>query len=283
MEDLLPDSLSPKPESDQHLMVDEDTITMLVDAASLVKTDIVLEIGGGIGTLTKEIVRRAGKVVVFEKDVRYYNSLLERFANNPSVSVINGDILTARLPEFNKLVSNPPYSIIKQIFLKLAREKRSGLDLAVMTLPYRFTMELTAGVDSSYFNPVSVLSLAFFDITIISSVDRSKFNPPPRVTSFCVKIVTKPLQKGKKGMAQLMMQGLFLYERKKASKIFRDAIWNYGYSVLGHKVSKREAAAIVTGIFPELGLFGENTTSNLSRKEFASIVISLDRWASNEG
>ncbi len=282
MEDTLPGELSPNPESDQHLMADEGAIAALVDAAQLAKSDVVLEIGGGVGALTKEIAKRSGKVIIFENDPRYSKALYERFGSNPSISIVGGDILSAKLPEFNKIVSNPPYSIIKQIFLKIAREKRSGLDVAVMTLPYRFTMELTAQAGSPYFNLVSVLAVAFFNISVLFRVDKSKFNPPPRVTSFCVKISMKPLPKGRAGMAQLMLQGLFLYDRKKADNIFRDAIWNYGYSILGSKAGKKEAAEISYGIFHDSASFGGKTASNLSRKELSSIMLSLDRWVADE-
>ena len=275
--------LAPDPSGDQHLMADAESARMIVDAAEIAPSDSVLEIGGGLGALSSELAKRPGKLTILEKDDRYFQALRRRFSSSRNVSVIHGDILHAPLPEFNKVVSNPPYSIIEGILLRLVREAAPSMTLLVMTLPYRATLSLSAKPGSPYFNSLSLLSRAFFEVSVLFKIGPEKFNPPPRVSSFAVRIAMRRLGSGRAAIAQLLLQGLFLYPEKKLSNILRDILWNYGGNFLGKRESKKGAALLALRIIPNLKEFGGKPVSALSRKELAELLSAVDGWLAEEG
>jgi len=85
--------LDPKRSLAQNFLTDETHLARIVAAAELTSADTVLEIGPGLGTLTAHLARRAGRVVAVELDDRLLPILHERFADQPPVTFVHGDIL----------------------------------------------------------------------------------------------------------------------------------------------------------------------------------------------
>ena len=81
----------------QHLLVDRDVLQRIVAAADLTPQTEVLEVGPGVGALTAELSRAAGRVVAVELDRRLVD-LLRETVPSPNVEVIQGDALQANLP-----------------------------------------------------------------------------------------------------------------------------------------------------------------------------------------
>ncbi len=109
--------LNPNKKLGQHWLTDQLALESICDEARLTKNDVVLEIGPGLGALTKHLSQRAGRVVALEFDER----LAENLINNPiadNVEVIQGDILKFnlnQLPKNYKVVANLPYYITSKI------------------------------------------------------------------------------------------------------------------------------------------------------------------------
>src|SRR3989344_5511600 len=77
----------------QNFLIDKNILKKIVDTADLTPLDIVLEVGPGIGTLTQELAKNAGKVIAIEKDKKMCEILKETLTNYKNVEVISGDIL----------------------------------------------------------------------------------------------------------------------------------------------------------------------------------------------
>ena len=77
----------------QHFLVDEGVLKLITSAAELTTTDIVMEIGPGLGVLTRELARQAGRVVAIELDNKLAVILRETLTSFSNVTVINEDIL----------------------------------------------------------------------------------------------------------------------------------------------------------------------------------------------
>ena len=90
----------------QNYLIDKNKRDQIINFANLSKEDTVLEIGTGIGTLTIELAKRAGKVIAIEQDSNIAEILQQRLEdeNIDNVELINDDALNVDFPEFNKIV-----------------------------------------------------------------------------------------------------------------------------------------------------------------------------------
>jgi predicted RNA methylase len=77
----------------------------------------------GLGFLTELLSNKAKEVVAVEVDPRLVGVLHDRFADRRNVKIIRGDILKTPLPEFNKVIANPPYSISSPLLLNILDEE----------------------------------------------------------------------------------------------------------------------------------------------------------------
>ena len=104
----------------QNYLIDDFKRKKIINYGNLTKEDTVLEIGPGIGTLTIELAKKAGKVIAIEQDTTIFNILKRRLEkeNINNVELINGDAVKVDFPKFNKIVSNLPYQISSPISFK---------------------------------------------------------------------------------------------------------------------------------------------------------------------
>ena len=126
---------------DQHFLVDAGYLDRIVAAAELNSEDIVLEIGAGVGNLTERLARKAKKVIAIELDPALVNVLHDRFDNVGNIEIIVGDALKIDFPEFDKVVSNLPYSISSEITFKLLRHK---FKLGILMYQYEFALRMVS-------------------------------------------------------------------------------------------------------------------------------------------
>ena len=123
----------------QNFLIDDDAVSGIVDAAKVSKDDLIIEIGPGLGTLTKELLDKAGKVICIELDKRMIEILNDRFSMYDNFKVLNDDVLKVDLKNLiskekiktTKIVANLPYYITTPIIMKLLEER---LDIETITV-----------------------------------------------------------------------------------------------------------------------------------------------------
>ena len=127
----------------QNFLISDDAVNRIIEKSEVTKSDLVIEIGPGLGTLTKELLERAGKVICIELDTRMVKILNERFSLYDNFEIIHDDILKVDLKTIikrekenqnmkeAKIVANLPYYITTPIIMKLLEEK---LDLKTITV-----------------------------------------------------------------------------------------------------------------------------------------------------
>ena len=123
----------------QNFLIDDDAVSGIVDAAKVSKDDLIIEIGPGLGTLTKELLDKAGKVICIELDKRMIEILNDRFSMYDNFKVLNDDVLKVNLKELiakekiktAKIVANLPYYITTPIIMKLLEDR---LDIETITV-----------------------------------------------------------------------------------------------------------------------------------------------------
>ncbi|MHC1566534.1 MAG: 16S rRNA (adenine(1518)-N(6)/adenine(1519)-N(6))-dimethyltransferase RsmA [Candidatus Syntropharchaeia archaeon] len=168
---------------DQHFLVDEDVVRRQVLYADVSKSDEVLEIGAGIGILTEELEKKAKKVYAIEKDRKLVKILEDRC---PEAEIICGDALEMDFPDFNKVVSNLPYSISSKITFKLFEYE---FEIGILMYQYEFARRMTADPGGKEYGRLSVGTRYFSDAHILEVVPKTAFYPVPKVDSAIVSII----------------------------------------------------------------------------------------------
>jgi len=185
--------IQPKKSLGQNFLVDQRALERIVEAAELGPEDIILEIGPGLGTLTRLLAARAGRVVAVELDPRLVEVLKEVLADLSNVEIIHGDILeldpAAELIQAEgfryKVVANLPYYITSAVLRHLLTATVKP-KLMVVTVQLEVAQRITAGPGDMSLLAVSV---QFYGRPrIVARIKAGAFHPSPQVDSAVVRI-----------------------------------------------------------------------------------------------
>jgi 16S rRNA (adenine1518-N6/adenine1519-N6)-dimethyltransferase len=184
--------LRPQKRWGQHFLCDPSVAHRIVDTAELGPAAAVLEIGPGLGALTDTLVERAGRLYLVEIDRGLGARLEARYAANPRVTILLGDVLALPLAELIPdssvtVVANLPYNVAMPVLFRLL-ELRARFRRAVVMLQREVAMRLVAAPGSPARGVTSVLLQTFADVRIAFGVSRRSFLPRPQVDSTVVDI-----------------------------------------------------------------------------------------------
>jgi 16S rRNA (adenine1518-N6/adenine1519-N6)-dimethyltransferase len=185
-------SVRPKKELGQHFLVDENILGVIGRLAALERDDVVLEIGPGLGVLTRFLAERVAFVHAVEID-RSLEAHLPRF---PNVNIELSDALAldlARLePSPRKLVSNLPYNIATPIVVE-SLDGLPSLDRWCVMVQREVADRFFASPGTKAYGAVSVLIQLAAERVGVRPVSRTVFRPPPNVDSALVAFRRRPL------------------------------------------------------------------------------------------
>ncbi len=201
----------------QNFVVKKGLIDEILSAAQIEDDETIIEIGGGIGTLTYFLLGQAKQVVSYEIDP-YLASVIKKefYKYNKQLEVIARDFLNEKEIPTGKIVSNLPYSISSPVIWTISRMKNPP-ELIVLTLQEEFARHLCAKEGSKNYSRLSVYSSYFYNIEIISKFSADYFYPQPQVSSCLVRgssIDTPPIVKEKSFFE--FLTSLFCRKNKKA-------------------------------------------------------------------
>ena len=182
----------------QNFLIDEQVIEKIVNASDIKKEDCIIEIGPGLGTLTKELLEKAGKVISVELDKKMITILKDRFALYDNFELINNDVLQVDLKNIIstekekglknvKVVANLPYYITTPIIMKLLEEK---LDLESITvMVQKEVADRLIAIPSDKETGAITYSVYYYAKgEEILEVQKTSFIPEPEVTSKVIKL-----------------------------------------------------------------------------------------------
>lgn len=181
----------------QNFCIDEHLIEDIVDAADINENDIILEIGPGIGSLTKEMAKLAKKVIAIEIDEEMVGILNKELKTFENVEVIQADIMKwegiQRFEGKIKVVANLPYYITTPILMKLLEHKNRITDITVM-VQKEVAERMCSGHSSKSYGALSLVISYHTIPEFIRVVPRTAFLPAPKVDSGVVhmKILETP-------------------------------------------------------------------------------------------
>ena len=194
-----------KKEFGQNFLTDNMTVEDIADACNDDKDITVLEIGPGIGCMTRELCERYSRVVAFEIDSGLIPVLKYTLDGYKNVTVINEDIMKADLAsalapyfEMGKVAvcANLPFYITTPILMKLIESKLPFDSITVM-VQTEVAERLAAGAGNKNCGAITAAIDYYGEAKMLFTVSADRFMPPPKVTSSVVHIdlwKEKPVQ-----------------------------------------------------------------------------------------
>ena len=242
----------------QNFLVDPHALSNIVEAADIQPTDVVLEIGPGLGVLTWELVARAGRVVAVELDKRLAARLQQEFATQPHLRLVQGDVLdlppeqvladeAGALPPY-KVVANLPYAITSPVLRHLL-EAAHKPSIIVVLVQWEVAQRIAAGA-----GVLSVLAHSvqiYAEPEIVARVPASSFVPAPAVDSAVLRLHVRPqpavMPEDVDGLLRIIKAG-FLHARKKLSNSLPGGLVAFG---MPYDKAQVIDALLAAGVSPE--------------------------------
>ena len=177
--------IRPKKRFGQNFLIREDIMEKMISYASIDEEDTVLEIGAGLGFLTERLAKVAGQVIAVEIDSKLVRILARRLRNYRNVIILKGNVLRIPVPEFNKVVSVPPYSISSPLIFWLFKR---NFECAVLTFQEEFARRLAALPGTKDYGRLTVSVYYYAESDLLDFVPRECFWPAPEVNSIIVRL-----------------------------------------------------------------------------------------------
>ena len=186
----------------QNFLIDDEVIDTIVASAGVCKDDLVIEIGPGLGTLTKRLLDNAKKVIAIELDKRMIEILEDRFSLYDNFELINDDVLKVNLNEIIKdnkekndiknvkIVANLPYYITTPIVMKLLEENLNIESITVM-VQKEVAKRLTAKTGSRLSGAITYAVEYYSVANEVCDVSKECFIPSPQVDSEVIKLTLR--------------------------------------------------------------------------------------------
>jgi 16S rRNA (adenine1518-N6/adenine1519-N6)-dimethyltransferase len=187
-------SVKAKKHLGQHFLEDETIAEQIADSLSLSGYKNVLEIGPGMGVLTKYLLKKATTTYVIEIDTESVEYLQANYLNL-APRIIEKDFLKYDLNEVFKgeplaIIGNFPYNISTQIVFKTLAMRNQIPEFSGM-FQKEVAQRICSKEGSKVYGILSVLTQAFYDAEYLFTVPPSVFNPPPKVDSGVLRLTRK--------------------------------------------------------------------------------------------
>lgn len=233
----------------------------------------VLEIGPGIGPLTRELARRAGKVVSVELDRRLYPVLEETMADFPNFTLIRGDVMQQELPALVRehfgglrpiLCANLPYNITTPLLTRVV-ESRCFQSLTVL-IQKEVAQRICAAPGTADYGAFTLLMQYYTAPELLFEVPNTCFLPAPKVTSAVIHCPVRqqpPVEVGSEAMLWRTVRAGFALRRKTLVNSLQT----------GFSLPKDRLAAIVSACGLPENVRGER----LSLADYAALADALAR------
>jgi len=240
---------------DQFFLKDEEIIGLLVETLAIKKKDIIFEIGAGSGIITREITKKAGKVIAVEIDKTFAKDLKQIPGNIKLIFADALKVLKDRKKyslKFNKIIGSLPSSIVEPLIPVLIG---ADFKMAVFLIPLKFAYKLiNQPVFTAYFErqreslclffALQKSSSAYFDIMIIKKVSRKSFCPIPKTNWALIRIIKKPdpLKTGER--ARFLRQYVCNHPKAETKNALVEGLITF-YRAQGKSLTKKQAKTLV--------------------------------------
>lgn len=212
----------------QNFLISEEVVQTIVDSSQIKKEDLIIEIGPGLGTLTKYLLEKAGKVICIELDKKMINILKDRFSLYENFELLNQDVLKTDLKYLIekekkstniknvKIVANLPYYITTPIIMKLLEEELPLESITVM-IQKEVANRLIAMPGAKETGAITYSVYYYAKSQGIIEVPKNSFIPEPEITSKVIKLDIRtepPIKVKNKEIMFRIIKCAFMQRRK---------------------------------------------------------------------
>jgi 23S rRNA (adenine-N6)-dimethyltransferase len=192
--------LAPNP-AGAHFLRDRALIANLTRASDAGESQLVLDLGAGLGAITARLAARGARVVAVERDPRLAAALRRRFDRDPRVRVVEADLRTVPLPRREFLVvASPPFSLTTALCRRLLGDpavRLAGADLVIALGAARWlATPRPRDAETAWWT-------ARYEIRLAQQVRASAFVPPPRGDAAWLSVRPRPILSSRPGGRQL--------------------------------------------------------------------------------
>jgi 16S rRNA (adenine1518-N6/adenine1519-N6)-dimethyltransferase len=261
----------------QNFLIDGNIVDNIIKGADINETDLVIEIGPGIGVLTAAAAQNAGKVIGVEIDRKLIPILEETLAEYGNVTILNQDILKTDLNDIIdtacegnceafssvKVIGNLPYYITTPIIMKVLENQRSNqptIDSITIMLQKEVADRIKAVPGSKIYGALSVAVQYYATVEMIAFVPKEVFTPRPKVDSCVIRLFLR-----KEPPVDLLSREAFFAVVKAGFGQRRKTLLNALTGV--YNFTKEEAGAALE----QAGIEPQRRAETLDQKEFASL------------
>lgn len=257
----------------QNFLINEVILDQIVSAAELKDTDLVLEIGPGLGHLTRLIASQAGRVIAIEIDRHLLPALKEVTSTDANTQILHADALEIDLTRLlqdwtgpHKIVANLPYYITTPLITKMLSEW-STADCLVLTIQNEAAERILAKPRQGSYGPLAVLCQLYGIPVKRRVIPADSFLPQPKIDS-CLLVINgkpdRPPQYEWTALARFLTVA-FGNRRKKLSNVLTDqTIRNRSRDELAH-------------IFDLLGLSANSRAEELTPEKWYQLFKEIVR------
>ena len=258
----------------QNFLIDDTALEDIVNGAEINENDLVIEIGPGLGSLTKILLKKARKVICIELDKKMTKILKDRFIAYNNLELINEDVLRIDLKELIdeekqkdlelqnvKVVANLPYYITTPIIMKLV-ENDLGIESITVMIQKEVAERLIAKPGKKETGAITYTIYYYCEGTKIREVENTCFIPEPEVTSEVINLKIR-----KQPAVQVQDKRILFNIIKSAFMQRRKTLLN-SLSSVGVFQNKEKGVEILK----KIGLREDVRPENISIEDFAKLT-----------
>lgn len=259
----------------QNFLIDLNILGNIVNAAELDESKGALEIGPGLGALTQQLAKQAGRVVAVELDQRMLPVLEETLSAYSNASVVHGDILKVDLDELFQryfadvkgvsVVANLPYYVTTPIVMRLL-EEHIPLENIVVMIQKEVADRMAAKPGTKDYGSLSIAVQYYCEPQVVAIVPRTVFIPQPNVDSAVIRLRLRkapPVQVTDEALYFQVVQASFAQRRK---TIFNNLLTRF---------FTKETRPLLEQALEKAGIDPVRRGETLSLEEFARLTEAL--------
>lgn len=171
--------IRPNKELGQNFLINKNTVSKIILESSIKPTQSILEIGPGLGALTEDLVKKSDQIYAYEIDSVLFSYLSNKFSNYENLKLYNEDILKAKIPSHDIIISNIPYSITGPIFEKIFYNPQPPC--GVLIIENSIAERLFNRKSYKSFSRITVTFNAFMKPVRKFKISRFDFFPTPKI------------------------------------------------------------------------------------------------------